>query len=398
MSESVAEARREPAAPRAGAAAPARAWPPGSLAARMFEEGFAFDFFQAVRLLQQIEPQRAAVGQGSALEVEAVRFRTLASLTFPPSSIYDLQKIGAAPPLMTVTFFGLTGPSGILPRHYTELLMRIQRESKIAEKYALRDWFDIYNHRLLAHFYRAWAKYRFWLNYERGEPFQPEPDTFTTALLSLTGLGTPALRNRLRVGWRAPGEVRRPARTLAQVNDLVLLYFGGLLAHRPRNAIGLAGMVREYTNLPADIRQFQGQWLEIEPDKQSRLGIGDGNSELGENLVIGERVWDAQSNIRVRLGPLRYSQFLEYMPDRAPFPERKAIFELIHLVRLYAGPEFDFDVQLVLTAAEVPEMKLPDGTDDGPQLGWNTWLSTQSFAADATDAVFPGDEVVVVNA
>ncbi|OAI49775.1 hypothetical protein AYO44_06145 [Planctomycetaceae bacterium SCGC AG-212-F19] len=396
MTEAVAQARRETPAQRG--AAPPRAWPPGSLAARLFEEGFAFDFFQAVRLLQQLDTQRAPVGQGSALEVEVLRFRTLASLTFPPSSIYDLQQIGKAPPVMTVTFFGLTGPSGILPRHYTEMLMRIQREGKAAEKYALRDWLDMYSHRLLAHFYRAWAKYRFWLNYERGEPFRAEPDTFTTSLLSMIGMGTPALRNRLRVSWRAPGETRRPARTLAQVNDLVLLYFGGLLAHRPRNAVGLAGMVREYTTLPADIRQFHGQWLEIEPDKQSRLGLGDGNSELGENLVIGERVWDAQSNIRVRLGPLRYAQFLDYMPDRAPFPERKAIFELIHMVRLYVGPEFDFDVQLVLTAEEVPEMQLPLGTDDGPQLGWNSWLTTQSFAEDATDAVFPGEEVVVVNA
>jgi type VI secretion system protein ImpH len=381
---------------RADRAAPV--WPANSIAARLFTEGFAFDFFQAVRLLQRLDPERAPVGQATTLEVEAVRFRTLASLTFPPSAIYDLQlPADLAQPLMTVTFFGLTGPSGVLPRHYTELLMRIQRESKAPEKFALRDWLDMFNHRLIAHFFRAWAKYRFWMAYERGDPLRDEPDTFTTALLSLVGMGTPALRNRLQIAWRPTDEVRPAPRVLAQANDLVLIYFSGLLAHRPRCAVGLKQLVAEYTGLPTEVRQFQGQWLLIEPDKQSRLGMRDGNAELGTNFVVGERVFDAQSKIRIRLGPLPFERFQEYLPDRTPFPECKAIFELIHMVRLYIGPEFDFDIQLVLAAETVPETQLPEGTADGPQLGWNSWLRTMTFAVDATDAVFPGEEVVWVN-
>jgi type VI secretion system protein ImpH len=161
------------AAPAARAAFAARSWPAGSTAARMFAEPFAFDFFQAVRLLQQLQPDREGVGQGSPLDIEAARFRTLASVSFPPSAVHDLEPGGATQPVqMTVTFFGLTGPSGVLPRHYTELLMRIQREGKGPEKFALRDWLDMFSHRMTAHFYRAWAKYRFWLAYERGEAFR----------------------------------------------------------------------------------------------------------------------------------------------------------------------------------------------------------------------------------
>jgi type VI secretion system protein ImpH len=208
----------------------------------------------------------------------------------------------------------------------------------------------------------------------------------------------PSQRNRLRAVWSEARAGKPQEQVLTQVNDLGLIYFGGLLAHRPRCAVGLAALLRDYLGLPVEVRQFQGQWLAIEPDKQSRLGDPQGQSELGVNLVIGQRVWETQSKIRVRVGPLRYEQFLEYLPDRTPFPQRKAVFELIHLVRLYIGLEFDFDVQVILRADEVPEFQLPEGTGDGPQLGWNSWLGSQSFAQDASDAVFPGTEVVCVNA
>jgi len=299
---------------------------------------------------------------------------------------------------MTVTFFGLTGPSGVLPRHYTELLMRLEKESKSREKFALRDWFDLFNHRFISLFYRAWEKYRFYLAYERGTATRTEPDPFTTCLYSLVGHGSPALRNRLRVGVWEDHEGRRRERVLTRVDDLVLLYYSGLLAHRPRCAIGLAGLLQDYLGLPVQIRQFQGQWLRMEPDKQSRLGLLDGNCELGVNLVIGERVWDVQSKIRVRVGPLSYDRFLHFMPDRSPMPEHKGFFEVVHLVRLYVGPEFDFDIQLNLQADEVPECCLPEGTSDGPRLGWNAWIGSQSFPAPADDAVFEGEEVVSLNA
>ena len=56
---------------------------------------------------------------------------------------------------MTMTFMGLTGPSGVLPRHYTDMMMRQQREGRGADRYALRDWLDLFNHRFISLFFRA---------------------------------------------------------------------------------------------------------------------------------------------------------------------------------------------------------------------------------------------------
>jgi type VI secretion system protein ImpH len=363
---------------------------------RLFDEPYSFDFFQAVRILERWAPDRRPVGRGGPALSEIVRFRAHLALTFPPSSIYDLQGPSESLPLpaMTVSFLGLTGPSGVLPRHYTELLLRLAKEAKGPEKNALRDWYDLFNHRLISLFYRAWEKYRFYIAYERGDYKRGDQlDPFTHCLFSFIGLGEVPLRNRLRVvtGW--PENEREPQRILAGIPDLALLHYSGFLAHRPRCALSLEALLEDYFQLPIRIQQFQGQWLVLDRANQSRMGGAGGNNQLGVNLVAGERVWDVQSKIRVRMGPLRYGQFTEFLPDYSPVAQRKAFFVLAHVVRLYVGPELDFDVQLVLGKEEVPECELTADAAGGPLLGWNTWIRSQPPREDADQAVFAGDEV-----
>jgi type VI secretion system protein ImpH len=366
---------------------------------RLFAEGFTFDFFQAVRVLERLDPGRRPVGRAGPPRVEVARFRVYQSLTFPASDVYDIQKPSSTlpVPVMVVPFLGLTGPNGILPRHYTELLLRQEREAKHAEKYALRDWLDLFNHRLIALFYRAWEKYRFFIPYERKEYDAKEQDPFTRGLFSLMGLGLPPLRNRLGVSTWEVVEDEGRERVLARIDDLALLHFSGFLVHRPRCAVSLDAMLRDYFRLPLQVKQFQGQWLKLDPVNQSRLGGEGGNNRLGVDVVVGERVWDVQNRIRIRLGPLRYAQFSEFIPDRSPIPERKSFFLLAHLVRLYIGPDLDFDIQLVLRAEDVPACQLAEGATGLPRLGWNTWVRSQPCTRDADDPVFEGEEVYWLN-
>jgi type VI secretion system protein ImpH len=360
----------------------------------LYQEPYAFDFFQSVRLMERLHPERKTVGRAAAPREEIVRFRSHLSLNFPPSSIYDLvlpnEKITV--PLMTVAFLGLYGPSGMLPRHYTELLIRIEKEAKGPEKNALREWLDVFNHRFISLFYRAWEKYRFYIPYERGEYALGDPDTFTQAMLSFVGLGFKSLRDRMRVSQYVVNEEEVRVDTFARIDDLVLLHYGGFLAHRPRNVVSLERMLSDYFGQPVAVQQFQGQWLALEPENQTQMG--GANCCLGLNVVAGERVWDVQSKFRVRMGPLNFLHFTHFLPDRTPTRARKAFFLLSHLVRLYAGPEFDFEVQLILRAQDVPECQLVDTGGIGPRLGWNTWVRTAEMSHDAEEAVFAGDELV----
>jgi len=366
---------------------------------RLYDEAFVFEFFQAVRLLER-RGDVQAVGRDGPIQDEAVRFKAHLSFNFPPSSLVEIKpsENKKSPPEMTVSFFGLTGPSGVLPRFYSEQMFRLERDTKHPEKHALRAWFDLFNHRLISLFYRAWEKYRFYIPYERGEYAEKEPDPFTQALLSFIGIGLPTLRNRLSVSHVAPADEDRKRRTLAAVEDLALIHYSGLLAQRPRTAIGLEQLLADYFGVPLNVRQFQGSWLKLEPSDQTQLGFELGNCLLGVNTVVGERVWDVEDKFRICIGPLDYSQFTDMLPDQTPVSERKAIFILAHLVRMYVGPTLAFDVQLILKPREVPQCQLSSSSTPGPRLGWNTWLTSQPFKQPAADAVFATDEVFWLNA
>ncbi len=399
------------------ASAQPREWPPSpalpgldpaSVAAQLFAKAHNFDFFQAVRLLEKLFPDTMPVGFDGPPSRETVRFRSHVSLIFPPSQIWDLRPTDGnrSVPEMSVAFFGLVGPSGVMPRHYTEMLLRIQRDAKHEEKFALRDWFDLFTHRMLSLFYRAWEKYRFYISYERGEYLQHPPDPFTHALAQPfgPGLGDAAQSHSSDFVDRRTQKARRPSAGARRASPHGVPHAGRgrrlgavalrrLVARRPRTAAGLAALLSDYFELPVEVQQFHGQWLQLDPSDQSQLGATCTNCSLGVNLVIGERVWDVEGKIRIRVGPLDYEQFVEFLPYRGAVAKSKAFFLLSHLTRLYIGPTLAFDVQLLLRADSIPESILSDPTSPGLRLGWNTWLRSGKMQGCVKDAVFEGQEL-----
>lgn len=359
---------------------------------QLYDQGYRFEFFQAVRLLGRLQSGRRPVG-GDRPQDEIARFHSYVSLSFPPSEIYDVKPPTApgGPPHVWVAFLGLIGPSGALPRYYTELVLQRARR----KDFALRDFLDLFNHRLISLFYRAWQKYHVLLDYEWAEVtlrqqhehggealrnfvtvLRPRHDRFSQCLLDLSGMGGAALRYAA-----ADRHELRPRRAIA---DETLRFYAGLLAQRHRSALGLEQMLADYFETPVSVRQFKGQWLKLAPENQSCFAADgfDGNMQLGVNTVVGERVWDAQSKFRVRLGPLTYRQFQDFLPSGTAYQP------LEHLTRLYAGAQFDFDVQAILLAAEVPPCVLTADTERCVRLGWDTWVHSRPFTHDATDAIF----------
>ncbi|HKP85575.1 MAG TPA: type VI secretion system baseplate subunit TssG [Blastocatellia bacterium] len=326
-----------------------------SLADVLFEEPYRFEFFQAVRLLERIEPERRPVGRYSEPAGEAVRFRTRVSLSFPPSQIYGLARAGeeeSKPSRMTVAFMGLTGPAGVLPHHYTELLIERTRYKDTA----LAEFLDLFNHRMISLFYRAWEKYRFPVAYERGED-----DRFTEFLFDIVGMGTRGLRNR------------------QSFPDEILLFYGGLFAMRPHSASAMCAALGDYFGATARMEQFSGQWLKLDDESLTRLG-GE-NAELGVTTVAGTRVWDVQSKFELQFGPLSFSEFTGFLPTGSAFKPAA------ELTRLMAGMEFDFDIRLTLKAEEVPGCVLTTRAKRAPMLGWTTWLKTSPFREDDSQVV-----------
>ncbi len=330
-----------------------------SLVDRLFQEFFRFDFFQAVRLLEAIYPEKKPVGYSPSPKDEAVRFQADVSLNFPPSAIQDLEPAtgDSEPAKMTAAFMGLTGPLGVLPRHYTELMIERGRRHDDAP----RAFFDLFNHRLISLFHRAWQKYRFQIGFERNARSGSGYDPFSLHLFDLIGMGTGGLRGRLEFG------------------DAPLLFYAGLIGQQPASASATCSLLGDYFGTPLKIVQFVGQWLDITPENRTRLG--QANNGLGTSAVAGTRIWDQQSKFKLRIGPLSFAEFKQFLPDGDRYRP------LVEMTRYSAGQEFDFDIQLVLKAPEVPWCRLGDAR---ARLGFSTWLKVQEFNCDDDQVVFSG--------
>jgi type VI secretion system protein ImpH len=315
----------------------------------------AVEFFQAVRLLERLRPERAPVGSTGDPASEAVRFAVPPATAFPASEIQKLDLGNGGPARMDVNFLGLTGPLGVLPLAYT---LRVAERERYHD-HAFRDFLDLFHHRLLALFYRAWEKYRFTVAYERDRR-----DRFTEHLLDLVGLGVPAVRES------------------QPLPDEALVFYAGLLALRSRPAAGLRQLLEDYFGVPVDLEQFVGGWYELADESQCHLDEErlEASAQLGLGAVVGDAIWDQQSKVRLRLGPLTRRQYDDFLPTGGAYRPLSAI------IRFYAGDQLEFEVRLVLARDEVPPCTLA-ADDSGPPLGWSTWLGTSRPAGDPDDTL-----------
>lgn len=322
---------------------------------KLRREPHTFDFFQALRLLERFRPEKKAVGQFTHPETEVARFRAHPSLAFPASQIQGAEWPDDGPVEMTVNFMGLTGPEGVLPNPYTSLIIEREREGDNS----LRDFLDIFNHRMISLFYRAWRKYRFDVACERGER-----DRFSRNLLSLLGLGTERMRDR------------------QTISDDSLIYYSGLLAQRPRSAQALQQILSDYFDVPVAIEQFSGGWYRLDRETQCRLSEEDTDSgELGFGAVVGDEMWNQQSRVRIVLGPLSLERYSDFLPDGQSFKP------LHSWVRFYSNDEWDFEVKLILAREQVPACTLGSQGVSRPQLGWVSWVKSAPFGRDPGDTV-----------
>lgn len=345
---------------------------------RLFDDPRRFDFFQAVRVLERAAAHdgrnqrfraRRPVGRDFAPADEAARFRVEPQLAFPDNPLISATPgDDVNPPTLTAAFIGLVGPMGALPQHYSELVTTQNRQRSTA----FGQFLDLIHHRAVSLFYRAWVKYRPAMAYEQADG---RDDPFSAVLAALAGFGSPSLRDRLAF------------------SDHLVWHFAGLLSAGPRSASGLEAMLSEVLGRRVQVDPFIGGWLAIDDDSRTRLPSfrqPEGQfCRLGIDTAAGTRAWDAQGRFRLKIGPLDYLSFQALMPGGA------AMALLADLTRLYAGPEFDVEVEATIAADAAPLLVLsppatPTAEDDqaGPRLGWNTWLLAGPSPRDRSDALF----------
>lgn len=343
-----------------------------SVVEKLLSEPHAYSFFQAVRILErsmQMATPNMAMGErmGHAKNAvagfappstEVIRLHASQSFKFPQAEIFSIERSTGKNVIpqwqVQVNFMGLTGCMGVLPYHYTELILqRLKQKDE-----TLVHFLNLFNHRTISLFYQASTKYHLPIEYERKKlnaDTKKQRDMQTRVLLSLVGLGTEGLNERL------------------QIRDESLLFYSGLLTQQVRTASGLKQVLQDYFNIPVKIQEFVGQWQELIPDVRTQLGrktLPKGqNAQLGHSAMVGHKGWFAQGKIRIFLGPLNREQFYKFAPGT------KALKALNDMVRMYVGIERDYDFIIEVRRKDIPR-KITLNKDTKPIMGWNTWLSS----------------------
>ena len=323
---------------------------PVALFEALRREPYAFHFFQALRRLECLYPDRPRLGKSVRLADDPVRLTQEPSLAFAPATLatFDLGDAGR-PPRLSEYFLGLFGPQGPLPLHLTEYA---RDRSRNHGDHTFACFADIFHHRILCLFYRAWADAQPTVSFDR-----PETDRFNAYIGAPFGLGMPSLWNR----DAAP--------------DLAKFHYAGRLVCHTRNPEGLQAILTDFFSLPVRIETFVGHWLPLSEASRCRLGESPNTGLLGVTAVIGERVWDCQYKFRIVIGPMSLEEFQRFLPGS------NSLRRLVAWVRNYIGDELLWDVNLILKREEVPPLKLGEET----QLGWTTWLTSQPLDRDADD-------------
>ncbi len=315
------------------------------------KEPHRYGFFQVMRLLECAHNNKARFGQSQRPSHEPpIRLGQHISLTFESATLtsFNRRKQGLMP-LLKQRFLGLFGPNGPMPTHLTEYL---HERIHYHRDHTLAGFADMFHHRMICLFYRAWANTEPTVSFDR-----PQSDRFSTYIGSLAGFGADSLRER------------------DAMPDLAKSYYTGFLSSRSKSAEGLRALLADYFRLTVSVEQFVGEWLTIQPSDLTRLGESPLTGELGHSVILGSQVWGCQHKFRLCFGPLNLNEYLSLLPDGYRLEQLTAI------IRNYIGDELSWDVNLVLKKDQVPSAQLGETT----HLGWTSWLGERCSDHDADD-------------
>ena len=357
------------------------------LLARLEEAPWSFDFFQAVRRLVVAHPEKAGFGLSDRVDGDPARFCQQPSMTFAPCTVSRFSPQSAdAPARLFVNFMGMLGPNGPLPLHLTEYAYERELHHK---DWTFSRFMDLFNHRLVSLFYRAWAVNQMPASFdrsiaatapghghgplssvERDQALTQDADRYSMYIGALFGLGADSLRFR------------------DAVPDVAKLHFAGRLCAGTRNPEGLRAILSDYFGVEVEIDEFAGRWVDIPQTYWCGLGGAPGadpaacalGTMSGGGAVAGSRVWDCQGMFRMRLGPMTFKQYQRVLPGS---PSHK---RLDAWVRNYLGDEFAWEATLLLKADEVPGTRLGgDPAAGGTRLGWTSWVQRGKSEEDRGD-------------
>lgn len=288
---------------------------------------YEFDFHQTMRRLEHAFGNLPRWGEAQRPSEEPLRLGQDPSMTFAPSSLSTFKPADeSGPARLAVAFLGLFGPLGPLPLHLTEYVR--ERIRNVGDG-TFAAFADIFHHRMLVLFHRAWAQGRPTASRDRRRG-----DRFLMYVGAIAGLTV------------------SDARVQTRALDLARLYLAGRHAQGVKNPEGLRAVLISYLGLPVSIEEFIAEWLTVPNDARFRLGHSPEVSSLGRTTVLGARAFSRTQKFRVVLGPLSDHDFSRFLPGNA------GLTTVTELVEGYVGHELAWELELVPAAGSARQLSL----------------------------------------
>lgn len=297
------------------------------------------EFFHLINLIEMIDNEL----------FNQLRFTANPSLAFPET---EIEKISYSPGQkitdLQINFIGLIGAHGVLPNHFNELVIQ-QLHHK---ENALKDFLDIFHHRIAMLFYQASKKYKICTS------TSTKAHSIETILYSLTGNYITDFTEQI-------------------VSSERLFYYTKFFFQKTRSAVCLSLFLSDFFEKSIKIKQFVKNKILF--TAKNGTCLSKQYAHLGLEAIVGKSTTDYQNKFRIVIESINYKEFKDFLPDGIPLKQ------LLELTRRYTGHVLKFDIQLILKKEEVPFLQLNKTVK--PMLAWNTWLKVNEFVKDASDLI-----------
>jgi len=309
---------------------------PARLIAQLGDRLPYMNFYRFCKLLEQSQPDKPVTGSTWQVRHEPVRFRPHPGMGFPASEIKGAEppEHPHLPPTVRITFMGLYGVESPLPTHYIDDITQ-RREGYEATA----DFLDIFNHRLIAQYYRIWRKYSYPATFEEGGK-----DKTSQYLLGLAGLGIDGCTD----------SIATPASRFLALLPVMLL--------PGRTAEGMASLVRLLApNTQAKIWHHDKRRVPL----KSPLTMSVRQPvTLTNRPVMGNYATDANSQVLMRLTTSDPTEVQGWLPGG------ELHGDLMALLHVYLGSRLDVRLQLCVDRSLLPDATMSAKPEAGAvQLG-----------------------------
>ncbi|MBN2717186.1 MAG: type VI secretion system baseplate subunit TssG [Deltaproteobacteria bacterium] len=309
-------------------------------------QGYRFGFFQAISLLEQVYRERTPVGHSGPFSNEAIRLLPNNSLGFPAADLNRIKVEEDSTPAEKWTIFqnflGLYGPNSSAPIFIAEAVNQC-----IDEEDPLREFLDIFNHRVTSLYYRALKK--------------------SNLLSTVSTLSDNPVSNILHamMGHDYTSDIKD-----WQVNPGKLLKYCSAFASGNRNPSSLEKLVEEYFSLQdVQVVPFARRRIKVPPDNQGRISAIHQETALGESFILGEFVEDIAGQFILRIKMPSMHTFKQFQPGEHKYKE------LLFLVNMYLQYRLGFTLEFILPTKEVQSIKVSSDLPSG-KLGQSAWMGT----------------------